>query len=602
MQTNNLTRFSTLFAFALVVLGLAACQGQNHSSGASDFNTLFGFESTPLLSLDIEALKDSADALWQRGNQAEATLLYEHLEAASQAQNAMPMRIYANLQLVNAQADRFTNISHITRLENLWKDLEAEPYTEIAHLDSLKGIFLQCIAGLYYTEKDFEKALFYFQKQGELQVKTKGEMSLVVHNNIATSFLEMGKPKEAYQILKPVIEKAATDYTAVGGILYCNYMNAYIGVAKDSLSPKIIQQFVEGFYEKSVENLKKQRKDLHFLYSFQEDYFHIRSKLAQDTPTKLRYLDSALHYTERILTVQDGALWQEQKQNLLAEKLHLILAQKGDTTQIALFEAYIRQGNAILKQNQSLFRKTLAQTQRLRQQERAYFLAQYQREQLQLFILIGGLVFLLLFSAALFLYREWRLNLLKKKRVEAQLAVHLQEYQVNLEDKAAIEAEKERIAALYHNKIKEEESFREEISHLEVKLAMQEALIERKEQTIKAIQDGLQSQKMGLPQLLREIKRENEVELELLQITENIKNLYPDIFRHLRQDYEFLSTKELNVCALSLIDLSNKEMANLLSMSLRGLESLKYRLKKKLDMGTEQDFKTFLIERFGADA
>jgi DNA-binding CsgD family transcriptional regulator len=57
-----------------------------------------------------------------------------------------------------------------------------------------------------------------------------------------------------------------------------------------------------------------------------------------------------------------------------------------------------------------------------------------------------------------------------------------------------------------------------------------------------------------------------------------------------------LSSTDLKLCAYLRLNLSSKEIAQLLNISLKGVEISRYRVRKKLQLSTETNLYDFLIE------
>ena len=70
---------------------------------------------------------------------------------------------------------------------------------------------------------------------------------------------------------------------------------------------------------------------------------------------------------------------------------------------------------------------------------------------------------------------------------------------------------------------------------------------------------------------------------------------HTDFFKRLKQEYEELTPNDLNVCACLKLNLSSKDIASLLCISLRGVENSRYRLRKKLNLPPEQNLNEFLM-------
>ena len=64
--------------------------------------------------------------------------------------------------------------------------------------------------------------------------------------------------------------------------------------------------------------------------------------------------------------------------------------------------------------------------------------------------------------------------------------------------------------------------------------------------------------------------------------------------RMLSQRYPNLTPGELKVCALLKVNLSNKEIANLLSVSIRNVESHRYWIRKKMGLSSDVNLSVYL--------
>lgn len=64
--------------------------------------------------------------------------------------------------------------------------------------------------------------------------------------------------------------------------------------------------------------------------------------------------------------------------------------------------------------------------------------------------------------------------------------------------------------------------------------------------------------------------------------------------QNLTQTHPNLSPNDLRLCSLIIINLSSKEMASILNITLRGVEKGRYRLKKKLGLSVEDDLNIYL--------
>nr|WP_299384029.1 Two component regulator three Y domain-containing protein [Allomuricauda sp.] len=75
----------------------------------------------------------------------------------------------------------------------------------------------------------------------------------------------------------------------------------------------------------------------------------------------------------------------------------------------------------------------------------------------------------------------------------------------------------------------------------------------------------------------------------------NFKELHEDFFERLLKQYPSLTPKDLKLCAYLKMNLSTKEIAPLMAISVRGVEIHRYRLRKKLEIDSSKSLSNFLI-------
>jgi DNA-binding CsgD family transcriptional regulator len=80
----------------------------------------------------------------------------------------------------------------------------------------------------------------------------------------------------------------------------------------------------------------------------------------------------------------------------------------------------------------------------------------------------------------------------------------------------------------------------------------------------------------------------------------NFEKVHHNFFEKLKELSPTLTQRELRLCAFVKMNLSNKEISPLLGISLRGIENARYRIRKKLNVASEDNFTAFL-EGVGKD-
>ncbi|MFH4964851.1 helix-turn-helix transcriptional regulator [Gaetbulibacter sp. M235] len=75
----------------------------------------------------------------------------------------------------------------------------------------------------------------------------------------------------------------------------------------------------------------------------------------------------------------------------------------------------------------------------------------------------------------------------------------------------------------------------------------------------------------------------------------NFNQVHEEFFKNLKSRHFTLTPKDLKICAYIKMNLSNKEIAPLMNVSVRGLETHRYRLKKKLNLENDVSVTSYLI-------
>lgn len=188
--------------------------------------------------------------------------------------------------------------------------------------------------------------------------------------------------------------------------------------------------------------------------------------------------------------------------------------------------------------------------------------------------------------------REQQLQLQKEKSDEFQRQMAYQ-HQLELE-----RSEKE-LVKLRNEKLETEIEFKNS------ELATTAMTLVQKKEFILKVKDELQRlQKSGndtidaveIKKILRLLSEEKKVNEEWEQFSAHFNNVHADFLTVVKERYPAINQQELKLCAYLIMNLSSKEIAQLLSISVRGVEISRYRLRKKLQIPTEVNLFEFLFE------
>ncbi|ARS36196.1 two-component regulator propeller domain-containing protein [Pontibacter actiniarum] len=98
-----------------------------------------------------------------------------------------------------------------------------------------------------------------------------------------------------------------------------------------------------------------------------------------------------------------------------------------------------------------------------------------------------------------------------------------------------------------------------------------------------------------LKKLLKSVEEEIKFENNWEQFELHFNQVHQDFLKRLREAYPDLTHRDLKLCAYLRLNLTSKEVASLLKLSLRGVETSRYRIRKKMNLGQEVNLTEFML-------
>ena len=96
--------------------------------------------------------------------------------------------------------------------------------------------------------------------------------------------------------------------------------------------------------------------------------------------------------------------------------------------------------------------------------------------------------------------------------------------------------------------------------------------------------------------IIRSISDEDKLDKQWEQFAMHFDSVHSDFLVALKKKYSQLTPNELKLCAYLRMNLATKEIAQLMNISVRGVEISRYRLRKKLNVPTQSNLFNFLME------
>lgn len=161
---------------------------------------------------------------------------------------------------------------------------------------------------------------------------------------------------------------------------------------------------------------------------------------------------------------------------------------------------------------------------------------------------------------------------------------------------AQIERQEKLIVEMNNEKLQNELTYKsKELANATMMVINHEELLNRLK---KDIQDSIISGKINRQQgasLVKMIDENLSSEDDWAIFQENFDLIQDNFFRKLTEQYPSLTPGDLRLCALLRLNYSSKEIAKMLNLTLRGVETARYRLRKKLNLEEDENLASFMI-------
>ncbi len=204
----------------------------------------------------------------------------------------------------------------------------------------------------------------------------------------------------------------------------------------------------------------------------------------------------------------------------------------------------------------------------------------------------GVLLYVVLF--VLFILTAFYLHKLNVKKQQRLLHLQLLKQQREVLREKTIENEK-RIIKLKNESLSNEVKLKsKQLANTAMALAKKnEAIQEIKKEIVnhKKSFENTYSYKKILKQLDNSIGHDDEWEL----FEYNFNQVHEEFFAKLKRQFPEITQKDLRLCAYIKMNLSTKEIAPLMNISIRGVETHRYRLKRKLKLESDNSLTDFLL-------
>lgn len=150
-----------------------------------------------------------------------------------------------------------------------------------------------------------------------------------------------------------------------------------------------------------------------------------------------------------------------------------------------------------------------------------------------------------------------------------------------------------------------EEQIKTELQHLNTLLAastmnlvVKNEFMENIKEEIRAATktDKVDDKQAALERIFKEIDSTLKVQEDWKQFEYHFDRVHGDFLSRLTAEFRDLTPGEQKLCAFLRLNMDTKEIANLMGITLRGVEVSRYRLRKKLGLDSHQNLSKFILE------
>ncbi|WEK35786.1 MAG: triple tyrosine motif-containing protein [Candidatus Pseudobacter hemicellulosilyticus] len=193
-----------------------------------------------------------------------------------------------------------------------------------------------------------------------------------------------------------------------------------------------------------------------------------------------------------------------------------------------------------------------------------------------------------------FVYKQQQKKLVRERQ-KHQEEQKRQAYLHQLE----LEKSEKEVVKLRNEKLESEIQFKNtELASTAMHLVQKEEfLVKIKEELQQLNRNGVEKAETGeLKKILRILSEEGKLNEEWEQFSLHFDKVHSDFLMKLKERFPDLRPHELKLCAYLRMNMSSKEIARLMSISVRGVEISRYRLRKKLQLPTEANLFQYLFD------
>ena len=147
-----------------------------------------------------------------------------------------------------------------------------------------------------------------------------------------------------------------------------------------------------------------------------------------------------------------------------------------------------------------------------------------------------------------------------------------------------------------------EARLKEELAFKKRELASKALQIAQKNEVLESLREEVQNISLNsqadrsVKEVLNTLKIERSIDGNWEEFTRQFQEINPDFYQRLNDKAEGMTKNDLRLAALLKMNLSSKEIASVLNITMEGVKKARQRFRKKLELSSEDSLEKFVIE------
>lgn len=166
---------------------------------------------------------------------------------------------------------------------------------------------------------------------------------------------------------------------------------------------------------------------------------------------------------------------------------------------------------------------------------------------------------------------------------------------IHKKDRQLLKTKEELVQVLENQKQLKEQQLQNDLEHKENQLNAITFQMLQKNELLDEIKSTIEKDELSEQQLLKMVNKHLTQGQSWNDFDKYFESLNKNFYTRLKQKYPDISSNDLKICALIKLNLSIKEMASILNISPDSVKTARYRLRKKLQLATEENLTDFIL-------